>query len=150
MELLKSIIVDFCLFSLIEGWVLTQFYEKICNCRKFKWFEIFILSFVNCIISQVFSPVIYQILIILWISFYLYILNKIKYIDCLKYSLKSMIFILIIEMIYNIVCESLFNFDGFNLNKIILFLFIIPIKILEIIIIRGSEKMKLWLGSIEK
>ena len=39
MELLKNIIVDFCLFSLIEGWILTQFYEKICNCRKFKWYE---------------------------------------------------------------------------------------------------------------
>ena len=139
MKLLKDIIVDFCLFSLIEGWILTQFYEKICNCRKFKWYEILILSFINCTISQVFVPVIYQILIIIILSVILYYKENYTFIKCIKNSILSMLFILITEMSYGMLCEILFKINFINLSKISLFNFMIPIRLIQYLLIKGSE-----------
>ena len=146
MELLKDIIVDFCLFSLIEGWVLAQFYEKICNCRKFKWWQIIILSFGNCIISQMFSPLLYQILMILWMGLFISVINqKNKFL----LSFLSMIFLLIIEMNYSYIL-SLFNIMSERINYILLFIYILPMRLIEILIIKGGVKMKAWIGSVEK
>ena len=134
MELLKDIIVDFCLFSLIEGYIFCLFFEKIGGCKKFKWYQVFILSMGNCFISQTFPPLLYQIVMIIWMYIYLKILNK-KEKNILLYSAISMIILLIIEMIYNIALEVIIGLDGFIMNKFNLFLLILPIKLFEFILV---------------
>ena len=91
MELLKSIVVDFVLFSGIEGFIFCLFFEKIGGCRKFKWYEWLILSFGNCVISQMLPPTIYQVVCIIWMSI---ILNFIKHIKLKKSIVQSILSVL--------------------------------------------------------
>lgn len=144
MELVKDVVVDFCLFSLIEGFILCKFYEKICKLNKFKFNEIFILSLINCLISTLLPPVFYQIVIILWIGIFLKIFKKINYIIGLKYGLFSMIFVLVIEMTFCMLYETIFGINFSKMNSMFLFFINIPMKILEIFIIYliGGNKIE--------
>lgn len=140
---LENAIVDFCLFSLIEGFILCKFYENIYKLSKFKIYQIFVLSIVNCLISEIFPPLFYQIIIILWIGLFLKIFKKIDYKDGFIYGLFSMIFVLVTEMLYNFIIELFIGLDGFNMNDLNLFLLIIPIKIIQFIIIFfGGNKIE--------
>ena len=138
MELLKSIVVDFVLFSGIEGFIFCLFFEKIGGCRKFKWYEWLILSLGNCIISKLFPPTIYQVIMILWLSFILYTTNKTKTFKyCIKQAMFSIVLFFIYEVLYSIVILNILKFDALVDNlllnaNIILFVFIIPLRILEI------------------
>ena len=135
MELVKDVVVDFCLFSLIEGFIFCLFFEKIGGCRKFKWYEVLILSIGNCIISQVFPPIIYQIIAIFYMSILLNLLKIEKIFKCLKIVITSMILMMIIEMIFAMIYEVLFKIDFVHCNDYLLFLFVIPIRAVEILLI---------------
>lgn len=135
MELVKDVVVDFCLFSLIEGFIFCLFFEKIGGCRKFKWYEVLILSIGNCIISQVFPPIIYQIIAIFYMSILLNLLKIEKIFKCLKIVITSMILMMIIEMIFAMIYEVLFKIDFVHCNDYLLFLFVIPIRVVEILLI---------------
>ena len=52
LEFIKGCVIDFVLFSGIEGFIFCLFFEKIGGCRKFKWYEIVGLSIINCLISN--------------------------------------------------------------------------------------------------
>ena len=138
MELLKSIVVDFVLFSSIEGFIFCLFFEKIGKCRKFKWYEWLLLSIGNCVISQVFPPVIFQIFMITWMTFMLYNIDKRKtLIKYIKYSALSILLFCVYEVIYSIILLYGLNFDallvGLRLDeKIKLFFTMIPLRIVEI------------------
>ena len=134
MELLKDIIIDFCLFSLIEGWIYCLFFEKICGCNKFKWYQIIMLSFGNCIISQIFPPLIYQCFMILWMHLILNKINKFN-IKNFKFGFFVMIFQLITEMPIAFLYDTIFKFDFVYQNCIVLFLFMMPIRFLQYYII---------------
>lgn len=135
MELVKNIVVDFCLFSLIEGFILCKFYERICKVNRFKINEIFVLSLINCLISTILPPLFYQIIIILWIGVFLKIFKKIKYIIGVKYGLLSMIFVLITEAIVLFILECL-NLKVFISNNNVYYIYFIFIKIFQLIIIK--------------
>ena len=139
MELLKSIIVDFCLFGLFEGWICCLFFEKIGKTNKFKWYQILILSFINCIISKIFNPIIYQILMIIWTISFLTIYKKFKLFKNIKYGLFCVLYMLIIEMNYSILLEIFFNIDCFNLTILNKFIYMIPLRFMEILIIYYYE-----------
>lgn len=135
MELVKDVVVDFCLFSLIEGFILCKFYERICKVNRFKINEIFVLSLINCLISTILPPLFYQIIIILWIGVFLKIFKKIKYIIGVKYGLLSMIFVLITEAIVLFILECL-NLKVFISNNNVYYIYFIFIKIFQLIIIK--------------
>lgn len=134
MELLKNIITDFCLFSLIEGFIYCYFFHVFDKIRKFKLKEIIILSIGNCLISQIFPPIIYQIFMILWMSTFLNYVRKIKYKECLKMSFYVMIFQLVTEMPIAMIYEIILKLENsLNLNKINIFINTIPMRIIQII-----------------
>lgn len=135
MGLIKDVVIDFCLFSLIEGFIFCLFFEKIGGCKKFKWYEIFILSIGNCIISQVFPPVVYQIIAIFYMSILLKVLKELKIIKSIRLVLISIILMMTIEMIFAIFYEVLFDIDFTKINTIKSFILSIPMKIIEIILI---------------
>lgn len=138
MELLKSIVIDFVLFSGVEGFIFCLFFEKVGECRKFKWYEWLVLSIGNCVISQIFPPTIYQAIMILWLSFILYIINKTKTFKyCIKQAIFSIILFFIYEVLYSIIILNILKFDALVDNLLLnenieLFVFIIPLRILEI------------------
>lgn len=138
MEVLKNLVIDFGLFSGIEGFIFCLFFEKIGKCRKFKWYEWFILSVGNCLISKLLPPMIYQIVCVLWMSLLLYLMNKSKIIKCIKIATFSILCFFVYEVLYSIILLYIFNFDGLqrnldSVNTIKLFLFMLPLRIIEII-----------------
>lgn len=150
MELLKSIVVDFVLFSSIEGFIFCLFFEKIGKCRKFKWYEWLLLSIGNCVISQVFPPTIYQIICVIWLCFILYKTNKLNVIKSLKLALSSICLFFIVEILYSILIELTTLKDLILLdNNFVVFVYLIPAKILEIIIcLKGDRIMKIVVGGV--
>ncbi len=142
MELLKNIIIDFCLFSLIEGYIYCLFFKVFGNLKEFKNYEVFVLSIGNCLISQIFPPVIYQFFMILWMSIVLKIYHNNKFFNNIKNGFYGLIFTLITEMPFAMLYEYIFNIR-FNLfNKYKMFLLIIPIRFIQIKIINNLKKVK--------
>lgn len=149
--MLKELLYDFTLFSLVEGIIYVLFFEKIFDIKKFSFVEYIILSLGNCILSEIYPPLVYQIIMMLWMFIFISVKeNKIK-LKYLKYVLIPVFYLLCMEMVYNIILVEIFNVDCFNLNNILLFLYMIPVRFLEIIvIIKGGDFMKTWLGTIKK
>lgn len=136
MELVKDVVVDFCLFSLIEGFIYCYFFNVVSKLGKFKIKEILILSIGNCLISQIFPPVIYQVIMILWMGFVLNKFKNIKIANGIKIALSVMIYQLIIEMIIYGFYDFCFGIDLNITNKILLFIYMIPMRFFEIFIIK--------------
>lgn len=149
-ELFRNIVTDYFLFSLIESYIFVKFFEVVGGCKKFKWWEIGLLSLVNCVVSQTLPPILYQVIGLIYMGAYIKIRDNMKIKDSAKIVLFSSLYMLVIEMIYNILFATLGILDGFLVNDITLFLFMIPIRIVEIsILILGVHKMangKWWLG----
>lgn len=144
---MKDILLDFILFSGIEGFIFCLFFYKIGNCRKFKWYEWLIMSFGNCVISKVFPPMIYQILMIIWMGLFLkyFIMYSKSIFKCTKLPFCSFWMMFIVEIIFSIILEKLFNFDRFSINYVYVLKVIFPfyiIKCIEISIIKILELYK--------
>lgn len=139
-EIIKDIVIDFILFSGIEGFILLLFCNKVFDYKKFTFIQWLIFSFTNCIITVLFPPIIKQLIGILWISLFLYLFksNKEKYLKCLLAGFFSMAMLIVIEVIYEIILNKLTNFEAFNLflsdaDNFKLFILTIPLRIVEII-----------------
>lgn len=148
MEMIKDIIIDFVLFSGVEGFIFCLFFEKIGKCRKFKWYEWLILSVGNCLISKMFPPVLYQIIMIVWMTTFLYIGNRNSLFDRLKLSFQSLVFFLICEMLVSMLYELVLGIEFTNINNLKLFVLMIPVRIIEILFIRRWNTMKVWMGGV--
>lgn len=159
MEMIKDIIIDFVLFSGIEGFIFCLFFEKIGKCRKFRWYEIILLGLGNSIISTKFHPIIYQFCMIIWMSFIIKMFNKDNNIKrILKYTSLSILYFCIYEVLYSIILLKLFDFDWLNSCKCNIeeiftrFLFMIPLRVLEIgsiFLYKGRRNtMKVILGGV--
>lgn len=150
LEFIKDCIIDFVLFSGIEGYIFCLFFEKICNCKRFKCLDWFVLSLGNCLISKIFPPLLYQIVMMMWMAFVLIIKSKDIKVKYLKYSFLSMFFMMIIEMIFAMIYENCFGIDFVILSFSLGFLYAIPIKLTEIFFIYGGKQMKAWFGESTK
>lgn len=136
--MLREMIIDFVLFSGIEGFIFCLFFEKVGECRRFKWYEWLVLSIGNCLISQLLPPTLYQFVCVLWMGVFLYIVSVGKITKCMKLSALSVLCFFIYEVIYSIVLLYGLNFDGLQRNLscedlIELFIFMIPLRIIGII-----------------
>lgn len=143
--MLREIVTDFVLFSGIEGFIFCLFFEKVGECRKFKWYEWLILSVGNCLISQLLPPTLYQFVCVLWMSIFVYSLNKQKIFGKILKSILLFIFgIFIVEVIGSIVLEYGFNYNRFPYmkNDIISYTSFIIFKIIELIMIYILYKYK--------
>ena len=150
MELLKSIVVDFVLFSSIEGFIFCLFFEKIGKCRKFKWYEWLILSIGNCLISQLLPPLLYQVVCIIWMALFIHFSNEKNIFDTVKLSFKSVIFFLVCEMLFAMFYDFILELDFTNAKNIVVFIMTLPIRLVEIILIRRYKTMKIWIGESKK
>ena len=146
--MLREIVTDFVLFSGIEGFIFCLFFEKVGECRKFKWYEWLILSIGNCLISQLLPPLLYQFVCIIWICSFLHISNNLSILNGLKLSFKSVIFFLIFEMVFAMIYEVMFNIDFSVLDNTKAFMFMMPIRLVEILFLRRWNIMKIWFGGV--
>lgn len=152
MELLKSIIVDFCLFGIWEGIIYYYFIRKIYNCNKNKKL-IVLIAICNSISTNLILPIFYHFIIILYMGVIIYKNSDYNFIKSLKLSGIMILIISFVEMIYSILLEIFLNFDGYCNNVDIhkLFLFSLILKIIEYILINKGEKaMKVFFGEVRK
>lgn len=150
--MLREIVTDFVLFNFVEGLLYAMFFNRVCKCKKFNLFEIIVMSIGNCVVSCLFSPLIYQIIMIGWMAFCLYLKNgtdrtTFRYV---KYSFLVMLGQLITEMVFAMFYEFVLNIDLFDCSRLKLFVVIIPLRIVQLIIIImiGGLNMKGWLGGV--
>lgn len=146
--MLREMVTDFVFFSGIEGFIFCLFFEKVGECRKFKWYEWLILSIGNCLISQLLPPLLYQFVCIIWICSFLHISNNLSILNGLKLSFKSVIFFLIFEMVFAMIYEVMFNIDFSVLDNTKAFMFMMPIRLVEILFLRRWNIMKIWFGGV--
>ena len=146
--MLREMIIDFMLFSGIEGFIFCLFFEKVGGCRRFKWYEWLVLSMGNCLISQLLPPLLYQIVCIIWICSFLHISNNLSILNGLKLSFKSVVFFLIYEMVVSMLYELFLGIEFTNINDLKLFISMIPIRVIEVLFIRRWKTMKIWMGSV--
>lgn len=150
--MLREIITDFVLFSFVEGLLYAMFFNRVCKCKKFNVFEVIVMSIGNCVVSCLFPPIIYQIFMMGWITFCLYLKNgtdrtTFQYV---KYSFYGLLYSLITEMLYAMFFEFILNIDLFNFTKVQTFAIMIPIRLLQFVVIIEWRKihMKSWLGGV--
>ena len=157
MNFIKDILIDFLLFSGLEGFIFCLLFHKVFTCKKFKFYQWLLLASVNCIISQIFPPVVYQLIILVWIASLLFLINKdIKFIKCLLISFLSILFFFVLETPYEILLSIILKFEAFNmfltdLEFLKLFILIIPLRVIEMLLIKkiGDNKaMKIVIGGV--
>lgn len=150
--MLREIIIDFVLFSGIEGAIVCLFFQNVGKCRKFKWYEWLILSVGNCLLSTLLPPMVYQIACVIWMGLYLYLLNRttINILKGLKLALTIMVIFYIVEVLYCIIIEYTVLYDILLSDNILKnFLILLPTKIIEFIIsTKGDKIMKLVAGGV--
>lgn len=141
---MKSMLMDYVLFSLIEGIIFNLFFINIGKLNRIKWWQVPIMAFINCVLSCVLPPLAYQPIVIISNAMFL-LLNKNSIKNSFKYSALSVLFFLIMETAYNVVLEVFFHFDAIGVNrdeKLKIFLIIIPLRIIEVITLFLYRKIK--------
>lgn len=141
---MKSILMDYVLFSLIEGIIFNLFFINIGKLNRIKWWQVPIMAFINCALSCILPPLVYQPIVIISNAIFL-LLNKNSIKNSFKYSALSVLFFLIMETAYNVVLEVFFHFDAIGVNrdeKLKIFLIITPLRIIEVITLFLYRKIK--------
>lgn len=141
---MKSMLMDYVLFSLIEGIIFNLFFINIGKLNRIKWWQVPIMAFINCALSCTLPPLVYQPIVIISNAIFL-LLNKNSIKNSFKYSALSVLFFLIMETAYNVVLEVFFHFDAVGVNrdeKLKIFLIIIPLRIIEVITLFLYRKIK--------
>lgn len=141
---MKSILMDYVLFSLIEAIIFNLFFINIGKLNRIKWWQVPIMAFISCALSCTLPPLVYQPIVIISNAIFL-LLNKNSIKNSFKYSALSVLFFLIMETAYNVVLEVFFHFDAIGVNrdeKLKIFLIIIPLRIIEVITLFLYRKIK--------
>lgn len=141
---MKSILMDYVLFSLIEGIIFNLFFINIGKLNRIKWWQVPIMAFITCALSCILPPLVYQPIVIISNAIFL-LLNKNSIKNSFKYSALSVLFFLIMETAYNVVLEVFFHFDAIGVNrdeKLKIFLIITPLRIIEVITLFLYRKIK--------
>lgn len=139
--MLKKIFIDFILFSFIESYIFKNIFERKLNI-KFYQYEVLILGIGNCLISQLFPPIMYQILMNLYMTFMLIFLKNIKVEIAFKSTISAMKYFLVIEMPVCFIIELFTNIDFSIINYIKLLIINIPLKIMEIYLLKYIKKIR--------
>lgn len=148
-ELLRNIVTDYLLFSLLEGYVFCKFFQVVGGCKKFKWWEVALLSLVNCIVSITLPPLIYQLVGLVYMGVYIYFRDRIKIKESIKIALLASLYMLIIEISYSILTSSIIKVNPFYTDsKMGVFILLIPARIIEILPLMIREvKLKMNVNS---
>lgn len=154
MELIKNVIIDFCLFGFWEGIIIYCFIIKFFKCNKNNKM-IFVIGSLNSIITNLILPIFSHLIVIFYLSFVINNLcnNNLSIIKRLKYSGLTILSISMFEMIYSLILEIFFNIDVYSIeNSFELFKYSFLLKFIEYLFIKigGKIIMKLFVGEVRK
>lgn len=144
MGTVKDILEFFVTFGIIDNIIIYMFFRKFGNCPKNKWYQIGALALIGSVMKFVFAPIIYQVLLFLIFIIYNSFVNKFD----IKYNLKitsvMFLFILISEISYIMILDFIFNIDLSIFNNLNRFIFLIPNRFLNILLIKEMKKWDLF------
>lgn len=154
MEILKLVICDFVLFSLIEAFIFCLFFN-IVGGVKISRNSFILISIFNCVMGVFFQPILYQIICIIFMGWLIHRYNIDNEYMGLKNSIKLSILATLFTLIVEGIVFMIFEMLGTNISlmpTIIVFIYMIPIRIIQIsLVLKGGETMKkFWFGSIKK
>lgn len=144
MGTVKEILEFFVTFGIVDNIIIYMFFRKFGNCPKNKWYQIGALALIGSVMKFVFAPIIYQVLLFLIFIIYNSFVNKFD----IKYNLKitsvMFLFILISEISYIMILDFIFNIDLSIFNNLNRFIFLIPNRFLNILLIKEMKKWDLF------
>lgn len=146
--MIKEFLLQLILFSIIEGILLDYFLIKIYNYKSMGYKNILLYSIGITIIYFIFPPILRQIVIILFSSYFIFIIFKDNYIKKFKIIMLFCLNIMLVELICAMIYEYIFGIDYATLNKINTFIIMIPIRFVEILSIK-KEVLTWVLGGSE-
>lgn len=143
MEIIREFIVRLILFGLIEAWMFNMFIKKHTFNYNYAFKDVLCVGFIAQLADIIVVPIMKQIVMVM--SFATYLSNKdISVKSSVVYSIKFMLMLLVLEtsvfMFYDIFMDLILV----NLSVVELFLMMIPMRVIEVIII------KFWIGGVEK
>lgn len=153
MEIIKAMCLDWLLFNILESWLLLYYVQHMMFNYKIKIIDWITLSFIMTFATQFTPPMVRQLIFIIFI--FLITWKYTKYID-IKHPFKISILVFavwfIVESGYAIFLNKILNIYLEDFTTFKLFLWMLPIKILEYIIayIGGDILMKAIWGNIKK
>jgi hypothetical protein len=154
LELTIKAISDFVMFSFLEGILYSMYYNLCCDCKKFKIWQIIIMSVGNCLISTFLSLLLYQVIMLLWMSGLLYFINnkKLKFIKYMKYVFNFMLIMLVCETLPIVFIEKISGYFNIKImyDNYIFYVLIKLIELIVIIILKRRIFMKTWWAEIKK
>ena len=150
--MIKDMLLDFVLFNLIEAFIFSYYIKCLNNTVKFKWYDISIIAIVLTFAYAFGNQIVVHLCFVL--SFFVmirikntsYNSNISIFIDCCI----AFIVPLVIEATCWWIGIEVFKIDMICINNIFLtFIFLLPIKILDIIFAKGCvADMKVYFGEI--
>lgn len=154
MELIKEIVNDFILFSLIESYILCLFLKNVGRCKKFNFYEILFVGLINSIVSFVLPQLIFQLFVVIFLIFIASIRDKKAFKDSFVVSTFAITYLMILEVMYSLTMSMLLGIETFDCGNVRLFLIIIPLRFIEIFLLKKGDfmmkQLKLWIGEVEK
>ena len=141
-----DVLLNFILFGIIEIFIILYFIKNVNMLEKVKYWHMLILCPLYCLCGYLDIPYVKQISVFIIFIIYVFILRK-NIIKSTKYSTISILYLLIVETICLIPLDLFGIFDISTINnnweKFLLF---IPIRIIQIVIIKNTIKEVLNLG----
>ena len=108
----------------------------------------------NSIISTIFPPLMSQPISIFFMGIMINIKEKRGIVNSILLSVSALTYFMVLEIVYSFVISIGLKIDTFDYNEIELFLLIIPIRVVEIYLLKRGDlvmkKLKFWIGEVEK
>lgn len=142
---MMNIFLDWILFALCDMCIILYFYYKIGKCKKFNIIEILISSVILLILGIIAPPPFRQLTMmfgcIYWISFR----DKYPIKQVVGLTITLFMFMLVMETIYVLIINMIgITTLNISMDKLLRFIWIIPMRIIETILISKGEVI--WAG----
>lgn len=139
MEILREMLESFILFNLIEGVIIFLFFDCFSSFKRLNCKNIVFISLVNCVISYIAPPLLYQTLSLIIMMFIVSKNYNKRYKESLFISFLSIVFLLVVDMPFIMILD-LFNIDFYSFTVLNKFLYLLIPKSIEIIILIKRRK----------
>ena len=129
-----EMLIEFLLFGTVEVFILLMFYKTVGGFKTVKYWHGILLCPVFYMFGLVPFPFVKQISMMIVMAIYLLVVSKENTLKVIKVCLLGFMYLLLIETILFFLYGIVVSYD-FTQNTLIKFLFILPVRIVEILII---------------
>jgi len=130
-----EVLKEFLLFGVIEIFILLMFYKYVGEINKVKYWHGLVLSPILLLLGFMDIPFMNQISSILVMTIYLMAVDKKEFLKIIRTVFIGFLYLLCIETIICVFYDFVLMVDLKTISSFIKFLYMIPIRIIEILLI---------------